>query len=239
MSWQSGCELDSSRCFRKKNTLYIETEISVLKVRRGRRGVWAGAVVEVAQVSDRCFDFCLLMFCSIKFLLLNCDVLQNKGLWSFLSSGLLVGSWLDLLKVFSLDKLWCSSIQLAGGHPLYMNTGGLLGGRGVAENTYQVQFLILHQFFLVLANEWGKLKPYFPTSIVNIQYPFLSIFRITSLSRWNGAGRGLVRGGNRGWVASFFSAFLFGNFSFFFRVSSDSLGFQFVSFSQFLCDRGK
>ena len=28
-----------------------------------------------------------------------------------------------------------------------MNTGGLLGGRGVAENTYQVQFLILHQFF--------------------------------------------------------------------------------------------
>ena len=87
--------------------------------------------------------------------------------------------------------------------------------------------------------EWGKLKPYFPTSIVNIQYPFLSIFRITSLSRWNGAGRGLVRGGNRGWVASFFSAFLFGNFSFFFCVSSDSLGFQFVSFSQFLCDRGK
>ena len=87
--------------------------------------------------------------------------------------------------------------------------------------------------------EWGKLEPYFPISIVNIQYSLLSIFRITSLSRWNGAGRGLVRGGNRGWVASFFSAFLFGNFSFFFCVSSDSLGFQFVSFSQFLWDRGK
>ena len=87
--------------------------------------------------------------------------------------------------------------------------------------------------------EWGKLKPYLPISIVNIQYPLLSIFRITSLSRWNGEGRGLVRGGNRGWVASFFSAFLFVNFSFFFCVSSDSLGFQFVSFSQFLCDWGK
>ena len=87
--------------------------------------------------------------------------------------------------------------------------------------------------------EWGKLKPYLPISIVNIQYPLLSIFRITSLSRWNGEGRGLVRGGNRGWVASFFSAFLFVNFSFFFCVSSDSLGFQFVSFSQFLSDWGK
>ena len=229
------------RCFRKKNTLYIETEISVLKVRRGRRGVWAGAVVEVAQVSERFFHFSLFMFCSVKFLLLNCDVLQHKGLWSFLSSGLLLHSCLDLL-ICCLSRrivmFFNSTCRRAPS--LYEHRWSPWWKRGSGEyipgTIFDTTSIFSLEMFLQM-EEWGKLEPYFPISIVDIQYSLLSIFRITSLGRWNGEGRGLVRGGNRGWVASFFSDFSFVNFSFSFVCQVIQWGFNlFLSLNSFVTE---